>query len=271
MNSTPSATRLIWCRVDQAPDTVLAATVEGLSPEDRERAQRFRRDPDRRAFLAGRLLVRTALDGLALCGTLAAAPGRKPWLEGGAGASMPDLSLSHSGGWAALAIGGADAVGVDVEPDDRAVDVLAVAPRVVGRDELARLEAMPPDRRQERFLAGWTVREAWAKALGRGLSADLSLISLDAAGRTIQAPEREDWTLALFRPEPGLLLALALHHPGGPAPELLASRLSWSEGESRLDHVPMSPVAWSRSATTGRRVRPLSASSASTTADEDWT
>lgn len=257
--------------MDDAPDAVLAAIFDGLPPGERLRAGRFLREADRRAFLAGRLLVQTALGRLGLSGRIQAEAGRKPSLAGPGGTPMPDFSLSHSGGWAALAIGGARAVGVDVEPDDRQVDVLAVAQRVVDREELARLQALPPGARLRRFLEGWTVREAWAKALGEGLSADLRRVGLDGAGLAIEAPGGEAWSLGLFRPEPGLLLGLALHHPGRPPPDLAAMRLTWPGGAGRLAHVAMSLVACSRSATAARWSSPRSPSRVSTAAEEDWT
>jgi len=227
---------------------VLQAFATGLDPEAAERAARFRRELDRRAFLGGR----------ALAAMLAASFGMKPQLrlrDGGkpalCEADGPDLSISHSGGWVAVAMGGGQAVGVDLEPVDRPVDGLALAERFFTADEYAALRLLPPAAQQERFLAAWTVKEAWAKATGLGLSADLGKVQLAAPGVIALHEDDVDWTVALYRPEPVLHLALALHHPESAPPTIEWGRACWGEGGFRIAHASISPVASNRSATCG--------------------
>lgn len=230
----------------------MQACAARLDPEAAERAARFRRDLDRRAFLGGR----------ALAALLAASFGIKPQLrlrEGGKPALLeadgPDFSISHSGGWVAVAMGGGQAVGVDLEPVDRPVDGLALAERFFTADEYGALRMLPPAAQQERFLAAWTIKEAWAKATGLGLSADLGKVRLAASGVIALQDDERDWTVALYRPEPALHLALALHHPETTPPAIEWGRACWGEDGFwdglRITHASISPVASSRSATCG--------------------
>ncbi|MDV5146603.1 4'-phosphopantetheinyl transferase superfamily protein [Streptomyces sp. SBC-4] len=98
-------------------------------------------------------------------GPVAALPGGRPYLP-----DRPDLgvSLSHSSGWVAAAVGRNRDVGVDVQ-----------APYAVG-DRMLRLccapgdaealSGMPEARRRREFAWIFTVQEACVKAVGAGFS-----------------------------------------------------------------------------------------------------
>ena len=94
--------------------TVTAADADALResfPRRVQRAERYRLEDDRLRSLAAALLLRDAL-GAAEETALRYGPKGKPYWEAG-----PAFSLSHSGDWAALAVGepGMRAVGVDIE------------------------------------------------------------------------------------------------------------------------------------------------------------
>ncbi|MEU6548764.1 4'-phosphopantetheinyl transferase superfamily protein [Streptomyces sp. NPDC046915] len=78
------------------------------------------------------------------------------------------ISLSHSGGWAAAAVGLGRRVGVDIEVPS------ALSPRMVRRcctpRDAARLSALPGRDRETAFAWLWTAQEACVKALGTGLA-----------------------------------------------------------------------------------------------------
>ncbi len=100
----------------------------------------------------------------------------KPALQGGMGHAL-DLrfNLSHSGELALVAVTAGREVGVDVEvardPPRGAVDGLAIAARVLGPEQLRRLQGLGEEERTAEFLRAWTLREATAKCLGTGLAA----------------------------------------------------------------------------------------------------
>ncbi|OWY37140.1 hypothetical protein CEK28_18420 [Xenophilus sp. AP218F] len=137
------------------------------------RLRRFAAGAERaacRAWMTRQLAAWLRVDAAGL--RLARGPGGKPHLP-----DHPDLqfNLSHSGGWAALAIGRGAPVGVDLEtrllPPERA---LALARRYFSAAEQAWLAAAPDSQRAWRFRCLWSRREAWGKALGEGLSAAMA-------------------------------------------------------------------------------------------------
>lgn len=112
-----------------------------------------------------------------------------------------DFNMSHSGQLALYAFSAAGAVGVDVEVARRPTDEVAIAARVLGASEAARLRALDPETRRREFLRAWTRYEAQLKCLGTGIGgtddgARLWMANLDlgqgAAGAVAAArPPRE--------------------------------------------------------------------------------
>jgi 4'-phosphopantetheinyl transferase len=82
---------------------------------------------------------------------------------------MPlDFNISHSTGIVVLAVANALTVGVDVEPLDRDLNISELLHgKIFGSEE--RQWILQRDGRS-RFLRLWTLKEAWAKARGYGLS-----------------------------------------------------------------------------------------------------
>jgi 4'-phosphopantetheinyl transferase len=81
----------------------------------------------------------------------------------------PDVtvSLSHSGEWAAAAIGVGPSVGVDVQVPQPAARLVRRCCRPPDREMLA---GMPAPRRDLEFAWLWTAQEACVKATGAGLA-----------------------------------------------------------------------------------------------------
>jgi 4'-phosphopantetheinyl transferase len=81
------------------------------------------------------------------------------------------FNLSHSGGLALYAVTLGHAVGIDVEAPHRRIDELAIAARVLGREQARRLTELDPQSRTREFLRAWVAHEAAVKCLGLGLAA----------------------------------------------------------------------------------------------------
>jgi 4'-phosphopantetheinyl transferase len=82
------------------------------------------------------------------------------------------FNISHTDGLVAVAVSRHCELGIDVEAVDRSVD-LAVADRYFFGAEADWLAVQPRDRQLESFLRLWTLKEAYIKATGRGLSQPL--------------------------------------------------------------------------------------------------
>ncbi|MEU3480153.1 4'-phosphopantetheinyl transferase family protein [Streptomyces sp. NPDC033754] len=98
-------------------------------------------------------------------GPVAARPGGRPYLP-----DRPDLgvSLSHSSGWVAAAVGTGRDVGIDVQtPSPVAARLLRLC---CSPEDAETLTALPEADRRREFAWIFTVQEACVKALGTGLS-----------------------------------------------------------------------------------------------------
>lgn len=147
-----------------------------LDEAERERAARFAFEHNRVEYIAAHALARRLL---------AAETGEPPTAfryqagEKGkpvalcGGRRLPvHFNLSHTGGMVAVAAAHGMELGLDVEAIDRKVE-LAVADRYFFGAEADWLSSLEPDRRTEGFLRLWTLKEAYIKATGRGLSQSL--------------------------------------------------------------------------------------------------
>lgn len=165
----------LWL-VDAARYAAFAARLapDVLDPQELSSAAAFRADTDRDCYRAAHVGLR-----LLLGAHLGSAPGDvtlvredcpscggphgRPAVEGGA----VHFSLSHSGGFALLAIAGTP-VGADVETVPSAGAVADVA-AVMHRVEITELEALQPPERPAAFARAWVRKEAYLKGLGIGL------------------------------------------------------------------------------------------------------
>jgi 4'-phosphopantetheinyl transferase len=190
-----------------------------LSPDEVERAGRFRFDKHRRAFVLGRAALR-ALVASYLRITPAEAsfiygPKGKPAL---AAAKCPlSFNVSNSGDLAAYAFTLDFEIGVDIEHRKRLLETEAIARRFFAPDEVSELMSLPEGERQEGFFNCWTRKEAYIKAVGDGLS-----VPLDSFQVTLQPGVRarmvaldgsdaaaERWTMHAFTPAPEYAGAIA--------------------------------------------------------------
>jgi 4'-phosphopantetheinyl transferase len=153
-----------------------------LDQADLRRRSRLRTTEDRQRATAGTALARVVLGAHAgrpgerlridracpRCG----APHGKPRLP-----EVPDLhfSVSHSGGWIAVAVRRGAPVGVDVEQVGpwTAAELHDLALVTLAPEERAVLSRTPAAARAAAFATYWTRKEAVLKATGTGLLAPL--------------------------------------------------------------------------------------------------
>lgn len=149
-----------------SPRAALLA-LDWLTDEERARADRFRRASDRDLFALARALARLLLQPLIgpRAWDWAIDSYGKPRVEGGA-----HFSLAHSGDWALCALSTIAEVGTDVE---RLRDDFTTIAEVMTPAERAWVATLPPRRRARAAFGLWARKEAWSKALGLGLRADL--------------------------------------------------------------------------------------------------
>ena len=238
-----------------------------LSPEERERATAFHFARDRRDYVVSHVLLRVTLsqyaqgDPATLAFTSSAAG--RPALV--AAPSWLDFSLSHTDGLAAVAVSCSAAVGVDAEDLEQSSAQWELADRYFAADEARALRALPEGLRPTRFLELWTLKEAYAKARGSGLSLPLDRVPFtltpgnppSASFAPELGDERGKWQFALLRPTARHVLAVARSGSAPLRPRLLtlANESLWrpaaqraAASYSRHDRSQASAAASSRSA-----------------------
>jgi 4'-phosphopantetheinyl transferase len=149
-----------------------------LSPEERDRAERFLFDAPRWRFIVGRAALRTLLGRyldmpatkIAVCDDA----NGKPQLAKPHEAAQLRFNIAHSGMLALVAVTRGCEIGVDVE-QIRAVDHREEISRRFFHDEEVRaILSTALDERSTAFLRCWTAKEAVLKAVGVGLSVSLA-------------------------------------------------------------------------------------------------
>jgi 4'-phosphopantetheinyl transferase len=189
----------VWRRSLDPQATTVNAAYELLSPEERERAARFRVERPRNDFI----LTRSALRFL-LAGYLKKTPQEfafrlteygKPLLVG---RSNLRFNVSHTEGLALLAFVLRREIGVDVERIRPEPDARKLAERFFSVHERDAMQHLHSDALQEAFFRCWSRKEAYIKARGEGLSLPLSQfdVSIDANVAGVFLQTRPDPTEA---------------------------------------------------------------------------
>jgi 4'-phosphopantetheinyl transferase len=180
-----------WARpVEQTP-----RLVRLLDAVELERHEAYHRDVDKARFLTGRAVAKAivaaelGIEPAAVrldstcpdCGRPHGKP-RPVRPDGDDRDRMPELSISHSGGWVAVAATTGLPVGVDVE-ELRDVKVNDLAHLTFSPAEQEAFDALPESERHGAFFTYWARKEALLKATGRGLSIPMSKVTITPPGK----------------------------------------------------------------------------------------
>ena len=219
--------------VDMAARTECWALLNRL---EHERYERFLDADARDQYLVGRALTRMALSRYA--GVPESRWVFKASHFGRPSVSEPHIhrnihfSLSHTSGFVVLAVSRLDEVGVDIEADEREVDIYSTARAAFSAIEAEAILRRDHASARKLFFELWTLKEAYVKARGVGFTIPLnsfwfimqeSLVKLHCTGECDARPER--WQFHLSAPRAGYKMALAV---GSPAKH----RLRWLDCQS---------------------------------------
>jgi 4'-phosphopantetheinyl transferase len=233
-----------------------ADALQLLSAAERMKHRRFLAEDARVQYLFSRALVRAVLSRY---GQVAEDAWQfetnrygRPHIAEPRNLSDLRFNLSNTTGLIVCGVSQDCEIGVDVENIGRVVDIDALAPTVFAPNELADFRQCSPWERRDRFFAYWTLKEAYIKARGMGLSLPLDAFWFDLSGRSplLNVTERCPDDAARWRfyqkfPTADHRLAIAIAAPRGAEPSV---RLCWTSPLSgRTDVAPRcygrSPIA----------------------------
>jgi len=143
-----------------------------LTPPEVDQMERFCFENDRLAYLCGRGLARRALSGAVpavhpAAWTFDLTRHGRPTIASPVAARPLDFNLTHADGMVACAVS-LSRCGIDIESTTRPlpVDVLA---RSFAPEEVRDVLSAPETDSATRFFRYWTLKEAYAKAIGLGI------------------------------------------------------------------------------------------------------
>lgn len=252
-NSPPTATEKISVEFSPIPDIselpkgvdVWLLNFSAITPADSEifshimsddekaRAQQFKKNQHH--FLATRALLRKSLSLYTGIPSKKLSFNRtdqgKPFLTDLA--TPLYFNLTHSGQFAALAIGARGELGVDIETL-RKRSYLKIVERFFHTDEIKQLHECNKEQGEQLFFRLWTLKEAFFKATGSGISTGLEKAWFQLANGQINAhfaPElnirKDEWQFVQEFVTPTTIVALALN-------TLEKMQHRWFDGNSLL-------------------------------------
>jgi len=172
-NFLPAGHIHVWRAIVDIPVARLQVYQETLSPDEQERAQRFRSSTHRRRFAAARGILRHILARYLRTSPrdirLQSGPFGKPLLQDLADQPL-HFNVSHSQQLAVFAVSRDFAVGIDLEEDRGSLDYAGLAERICNPEELATFQELPQAEQRAAFFRCWTRKEAFVKAIGKGFS-----------------------------------------------------------------------------------------------------
>lgn len=214
----------VWSAPLDVSDADVECLERNLSPDEHIRGSRWRVESHARRFVVARGILRRLLgaytDADPSAVQLSADTRGKPALSDG-GASAVEFNVSHSGDLALYAFTIGSPVGVDVEELRELRDMHALAARVFSERERDAFERLAPAEQPQAFLSTWTRKEAFVKARGTGIAAQLDGFDVSVGrgepARLLRVAEdaapAARWTLAHLEPARGFVGAVAVEWP----------------------------------------------------------
>ena len=184
----------VWAAGLDQPAGQISSLEQILSPDEQDRAQKFKFENSRERFIVGRSLLRTILGSYLQVNPTQLrfiySPRGKPSLENIFGHGALHFNVAHSQNLILIAVTRACPLGVDVEWANPIKDFEDIADRFFSKNETAKLKAAPADQRMAAFYSLWTRKEAYLKATGEGLSDALGEVEFTFLPRRTPAPAR---------------------------------------------------------------------------------
>lgn len=206
----PGGARVYYIFQDALDPPLREQLMTLLSNDERERHGRFRFERDRDLYVLAHGMLRRVLATHAGV-TPAELVFRieehgRPELAAPEAALSLRFNLTHTDGLVACAVAEGRAVGVDAEWVTRQANIRSLSARVFSDVERRAIAERSGQSAADRFFEHWTLKEAYVKAVGKGLSLPLQKITTTPVGEgaaELQLVDVDDdagrWLLRLQR------------------------------------------------------------------------
>jgi 4'-phosphopantetheinyl transferase len=207
-----------YLRTDRLEEHSLPEFLRQLPVDEQNRAASFRFVKDRLAFALGRVLLRKTLSIYAIPPSggweFDSSKDRKPHLHRSTGTPPFTFNISHCAGIVAVGLALEREIGIDVESVNVARPEMEIVRSCFAPEEIQHMESLPPAQRPTAFVRYWTLKEAYVKACGKGLTISFANIAFVFEPIRIVFPEEvtadvEDWSFWQARIRPLHVLAVA--------------------------------------------------------------
>lgn len=210
-----------------------------LSPYELQVYKSYRFEKDQHTYLVAHALIRAALsrccDVHPAGWTFQKNAHQKPYISEPTNARDLHFNISHTNGMVAAAITRIGPVGVDVESLSREKIENEVAQEVLSELEYRDYMQQSDTAQHTRLLQYWTLKEAYVKATGRGITAGLKNHAFDLSEqlnpkiRFLEPNEHSDtdWKFWQYRVDTGHMLALACQTHSSVKPTIHLEEAHW--------------------------------------------
>lgn len=203
----------VWMLSLDVPNDTVADARRLLTRQELTRFERILAPAARARRMTARLGMRVLLGSYLGIDPreveIAYGPNGRPELVGNHGLSF---NLSHTADLAVFAIGRGRAIGVDIEALARRPPSMGLIERTLNPGESARVMRVGGQERTEAFLRCWTIKEAYAKALGVGLAFDFRDVAVKGRAERprleLADGVAEQWRVRRLRLRPGIVGAV---------------------------------------------------------------
>ncbi|MEQ8839184.1 MAG: 4'-phosphopantetheinyl transferase superfamily protein [Lacipirellulaceae bacterium] len=230
---------VVWTISLDQPVEIVEQCYESLPAKERAKADRYKVEPARRAFVLARWALRAKLAERLECKPLGIhfryGEYDKPYLAEPATCGL-GFNVSHSGDWAMVAIGPFEVLGVDIERLRQVNNLDSLARTVFCQEELEKWLNETEELRPEHHFRKWTQKEACLKATGVGLSTPMTKLSVkeDGGRLLLDAPsgpimDANPWALQTFSHLDCYFVSLALGKCSD-LPEVIFQKFDFTSG-----------------------------------------
>lgn len=181
----------VWLADLNLENRCLSKLIDVMSPLEKQRAETFQQPLLRNRYQAVRAITRHVLASY-----LPMQPANIEFVSGEHG--KPNLlntalsfNISHTGHWLLIAVANLPDIGIDIEQIKTRSNVEAMARRCLADSELLYWRSLSDQQSLEVFYRLWTKKEAFVKAVGRGIAMGLNRCEVEPHldGQLIAIPE----------------------------------------------------------------------------------